>query len=136
MKTSRIKTLAQMTGLGIALALLAGVAGEVKAQEKGGERLLKLNAAPKPALAPAQQAGMSCPKCKDVFTTQSDLTPRGLGARTLVAGGAPTQTVARHLCDGCSVEWIITGHGKAKEAVAIHKCASCEAKNLASVTTR
>ena len=135
MKTSRIKTLAQMTGLGITLALFAGVASEAKAQEKGGERLMKLNAAPTPVFAPAEQAGMSCSKCKDVFTTQFDLTPRGLGARALVAGGVPTQTVARHLCDGCGVEWIITGHGKAKKAVAIHKCARCEARDLASVTT-
>jgi len=135
MKTIRINTTARLAGITIALALFAGVAAEVKAggDGKGAIRLLELGrraqSAPAPAVSEFKE--MACPKCKDILTTQPDVTSRGLGARSLVAGGVPTQTVARHLCDGCGVDWTISGHGKAKVAVANHKCTSCGAESLA-----
>lgn len=139
MKTTHINTTARLAGITIALALFVGVAGEVKAggDGKGAIRLLELSRRAQPAPAPAvsEFKQMSCPKCKDILTTQPDVTSRGLGARSLVAGGVPTQTVARHLCDGCGVDWTISGHGKAKVAVANHKCTSCGAESLACCNT-
>jgi len=140
LKTTQINTLARLRGLPIALAFFAGVAGEVKAggDGKGAVRLLELSRRVQPPAAPtvSEFKAMSCPKCKDVWPTKPDITSRGLGGRSLVAQGVPTQTVAQHLCDGCGVDWTISGHGKGKVAVANHKCTSCGAESLACCNTK
>jgi len=129
MKPSCINTVARFTGLVIALALFAGVTGEVKAQEKGsakgGARLLMR---PDPPPPPSDYKPMSCAKCKDEFVRRVDWSARG--------ANKPTVLVTQHLCDGCGVDWAITGHGKAKQSVANHKCISCGAENLACCNTR
>ena len=126
-------------GLAIALALFGGIAAEVKAggDGKGAIRLLELSRRGQPVAAPvvSEYNAMSCPKCKDVLVAKADTDTRGLGARSLVSSGGLTKNVASHLCDGCGVEWKITGHGKAKEAVASHKCTSCGAESLACCST-
>jgi hypothetical protein len=45
--------------------------------------------------------------------------------------GQTTKSVVQHLCGGCGTEWTTAGNGKAKFAVATHKCSSCGAENLA-----
>jgi len=136
MKTTRINTVARFTGLVIALALFAGVAGEVKAQEKGsakgGARLLM---PPTPPSPPSDYKPMSCGKCKDQVVQVRDTDTKG-GARGLLTGAPLTKSVSRHACDGCGVDWAITGHGKAKQSLASHKCTSCGAENLACCSTK
>jgi hypothetical protein len=140
MKTTRINTMARFTGITIALALFVGVAVEAKAQEKGsakggGIKLLQLSGSKAvPPAAPSDYKQMSCGKCKDVVVTRAITDPKGLGAR-LLAGGVATDSVAQHLCDGCGVDWTISGHGKAKVAVANHNCTSCSAESLACCNT-
>jgi NMD protein affecting ribosome stability and mRNA decay len=77
---------------------------------------------------------MACPKCKDTWVAQADTDSKGLGARTLM--GKTTKLVARHLCDGCGVDWAIAGTGKAKHAIATHKCSSCGSENLGCCSTK
>jgi hypothetical protein len=130
MKTTRINTAARFTGLAIALAFFAGVAGEVRAQEKGdgAKKLLQLSGrsiTPKPE--PSDYKPMSCAMCKDALSKRVDWTARG--------ANKPTIVVAQHLCDGCGVDWTTSGHGKAKVAVATHKCTSCGAESLACCST-
>jgi len=137
MRTTRINTATRFTGLLIALALFAGVAGQARAQEKGsargGARLLMR---PAPAPPPSDYKPMSCAKCKDQVVRVRDTDTRGLGARTLMARGTPTKLVSKHLCEGCGVDWTITGHGKAKQLVATHKCTSCGAESVTCCNIR
>jgi len=130
MKT-KITTIGRIVGFAIAVALFAGVTATGNAQEKGSAkggatRLMQLNApkATAPVTTPDYKP-MSCVRCKDTVITVRDTDTRGAGARTLVSGGAPSKTIAKHLCNACGNEWAVSGHGKAKTFLAVHTCASC-----------
>ena len=79
--------------------------------------------------AHVQMTSMTCPKCKDGFVSAADKDPKGLAARALMS--APSKLTARHLCDGCGVDWNVIGAGKAKQAVATHSCDGCGTGDLA-----
>ena len=80
---------------------------------------------------------MTCPKCMDTLVALKRNEPtKGAGAKALMAGGVPTSFVPRHNCDGCSVVWSTTGHGKAKLCVAEHKCESCGSEMADCCNTR
>ena len=129
MKTNGINTVARFSGLFIALALFAGVAGEARAQEtgsaKGGARLLM-----RPESPPSRSdfKPMACTKCKDEYVTRKDLSARG--------ANKPDVTVTRHLCVGCETTIATQGYGKAKHEVATHKCTSCGAETLTCCTAK
>src|SRR5688572_25315643 len=133
MKTNRINTLARLSGMTVALALFAGIAGFANAQEmgsaKGGAtKLLQLSGRlVTPKSGPSDHKPMSCAKCKDEYVRRVDWTTRG--------ANKPTITVANRLCDGCGNEWVVSGHGKAKASAAVHKCTSCGAESLACCST-
>ena len=130
MKT-KITTPGRIVGFAIAVALFAVTTVAGNAQEKGSAkggatRLLQLNAAK--AAAPAfipDFKPMTCTLCKDSAITVRDSDTRGAGARTLVSGGASTKTIAKHLCNACSNDWVVSGHGKTTTFLAVHKCGSC-----------
>ena len=139
MKTNRISKLARLTGMTVALALFASIGGLANAQEKGAERLLRLGGKlVEPKSAPSDYKPMSCAKCVETLVKVSDLDSRGLGARGLMTRGSglPTKLVAKHLCDGCGVEWRVEGIGKAKHDVTTHKCTSCGSESLACCSTK
>jgi hypothetical protein len=129
MKTNGINPVARFSGLFIALALFAGVAGEVRAQEtgsaKGGARLLM-----RPESLPSRSdyKPMACGKCKNDYVTRKDWSARG--------ANKPNVIVTRHLCVGCETTIATQGHGKAKHEVATHKCTSCGAETLACCATK
>jgi hypothetical protein len=127
MKTTCINTTARFTGLVIALALFAGVSGEVRAQNgaKGGAgKLLELSAGPS---TPKPQASnykpMACGMCKSEFITTVDGSARGAFKHTVLIG--------RHLCGGCETTIAVAGHGKAKHDVVTHKCSTPAVESLA-----
>lgn len=74
----------------------------------------KAAAAPAVALAPA----MTCPKCADILTTE--VSRQAKTGELLVA--AATRTVAKHTCTACETKLTMVGEGKARHAVASHKC--------------
>ena len=133
MKTNRINTLARLCGLTIALAMLGGATGTLRAGEiataKGGAskqlELTGLSLTPKSE--PSNYKPMSCGNCKDEYVSRVDLSARG--------AHKPTIRVAKHLCGSCANEWVVTGHGKAKRDVATHKCTSCDAESVACCST-
>ena len=137
MKTNRIN---RWAWLAVALALFAGTAGELRAQNgaKGGAtKLLELSnrAVTAKAEQPNDYKPMSCAKCTDEVIQVRDTDSKG-GARALVSGAPLTKTVARHGCNGCGTDWAIVGGGKAKQSVATHKCTSCGAATLACCNTK
>lgn len=89
-----------------------------------------------PTPKPAEIPKMACPKCTDFTYAIPDLEPRGLGARTLMAGGTPMKWVRSHNCIACGTEWKIVGHGKAKQSIATHTCRPrCGSQDLACCNT-
>ncbi len=76
--------------------------------------------------ASAVAASMLCSKCKDVWVSQVDPTPKG--AKVLLSQGRPTNKVAKHLCGGCETTISVVGLSKAdRHNVATHTCSSCGA---------
>jgi len=111
MKTASTNKLVRVSGIALALALFAAVAGEGKGQTfKGGASLLMKPSVP----ASSDYKPMSCGNCKDEFVTRKDSTARG--------ANKPDVTVARHLCSGCDTTIATVGHGKSKQEVTTHKC--------------
>jgi hypothetical protein len=130
MKTKNTTT-GRIAGFAIAVALFAVTTGAGSAQEKGSAKggatmLLQLNTpkATAPITLPDYKP-MACAHCKDRVITVRDSDMRGAGARTLVSGGAPTKTIAKHLCNACGNDWVVSGHGKMTTFLAVHTCASC-----------
>ena|SRR6185437_84794 len=125
MKT-KITTIGRIAGLAVAVTLFTVAATAANAQEKGAAILLKLNApnATAATIAPTY-APMSCANCKDTFVAVPDTDTKGAAARVLVTGGPPTRIIAKHACGNCGNEWVVTGHGKAKVSLPVHKCAAC-----------
>jgi hypothetical protein len=129
MKTSQMNKLARMTGLAVGMALLATMAGEIKADGlifKGGAQ--KLMNPPVATVIPSDAKLMACPKCT------TELVERSIVATKATA--PKTQLVARHLCNACETTIAVEGHGKAKHDVATHKCTSCGAETLACCSTK
>lgn len=90
------------------------IAASPKVHQMLSER--KAAAAPSVAVAPA----MSCPKCLDILTT--DVSRQAKAGELLVA--AATRTVAKHTCTACETKLTLVGEGKARHAIASHKCAA------------
>jgi hypothetical protein len=99
----------------------------ITASPKVRQQLDERRARSTPALAAIPT--MSCPMCKDTWVAQADTNPKGLGARTLM--GRTTRPIVKHQCDGRGTDWSLAGTGKAKHAVATHKCTGCGAEDLA-----
>ena len=137
MKTKGNNTMARLTGITVGMALFAvigaanaqfkpavddGIAASPKLRQQLDERSAWRNTATAPV------ASMSCPKCKDEYSTRTDLTARG--------ANKPTVVVARHLCGGCDTTIAVGGgHGKTKYDVVTHTCNSCGAASLACCST-
>lgn len=126
---TNITKIIRISGSTITLAILMALAGEVRADgAKGGASKLGA-AAPAPVVAAATGAkAMSCGKCKEEYSRRIDSSARG--------ANKPAIFVARHLCEGCSTEWKVVGHGKEKASVASHVCRSCGAASAACCSPR
>ena len=64
---------------------------------------------------------MACPKCKTINYTR--VTKEWKGNVTQATPGT------KHLCPGCENAFEVTGHGKAKKDVVVHKCSKCGSKD-------
>jgi hypothetical protein len=128
MKTT---TIGRIAGFAIAVILFAGATVAVNAREKGSAkggatRLMQLSTVKATTpITTLDYKPMSCAHCKDGVITVRDSDTRGAGARALVSGGAPTKTIAKHLCNACGNEWVVSGYGKTTTFRAVHTCASC-----------
>ena len=71
------------------IAVLFGLRSAAIAQEKGAEKLMKLNRLPASEDVQAVQHGetvaMSCPKCKDIWVTVMKPTFKGAAARRSIS---------------------------------------------------
>lgn len=120
-----IKTgLRVMAAAAIAVALTyTSPAAEIKTGKGGASDLMS-----KPirtvddikAVQPGDTVAMACPKCKTINYTR--VTKEWKGNVTQVTPGT------KHLCPGCENAFEVSGHGKAKKEVVVHKCSKCGSK--------
>lgn len=73
------------------------------------------------ALQPGDTIAMACPKCKNIEYTRVTKEWKGNVTQKTAA--------TKHLCPGCENAFEVTGHGKAKKEVVVHKCSKCGSKN-------
>jgi len=127
MKTTRTFLPIQTALTALAVAALVTVPVAASAQEKGSERLMKLNRIETTADATAVEAGdtivMSCPKCKDTWVTVVETTFKPANAQS-------ERLVQQHQCPGCSTKRVTTGHGKAKTTTYVHVCKACGSEDV------
>jgi len=138
MKTTNKTLIAALAGIALFAAPVQaqykavgddGIAASPKVRAQLNERRATVNT------APAVAASMLCPKCKDVWVSQVDPTPKG--AKVLLSQGRPTNKVARHLCAGCETTISVVGLSKAtRHNLATHTCSSCGAATLACCSTK
>ena len=106
----------------VAVAGLALLTHTVAAQEKGAERLMKLQGLNTVADVQKVEAGdtvaMSCPKCKDTWVTVVEKTGKA-------AKPHETKAVLRHECPGCSTKIVTEGVGKQAQNKVVHTCKNC-----------
>jgi hypothetical protein len=110
----------------VAVAGLVLLADSAVAQEKGGERMMKLLRLNTAADVQKVEAGdtivMSCPKCKDTWVRV--VQPMGKGGRQ------ETATVQRHECPGCDTKIVTEGVGKQAKSVVKHTCKQCGSEDV------
>jgi hypothetical protein len=123
-KLSRTLTIA---ALAVAVAALMVAPMAVLAQEKGAQKLMRLNTVKTVEDLQKVDAGdviiMSCPKCKDTYATVVEKSFKNATADQL-------KTVAIHLCPTCETKMVSKGHGKAAKDTLVHTCKSCGSKDV------
>jgi hypothetical protein len=106
----------------VVVAGLALLTNTVAAQEKGAERLMKLQRLNTPADVQKVEAGdtvvMSCPKCKDTWVTVVEQTGKAVKPHE-------TKAVLRHECPGCNTKIATQGVGKQAQSKMVHTCTHC-----------
>ena len=124
----KTKTLTEITALSAILLFAIASPAQVRYMPTGDDGI---TASPKVRAQLNDHAGqtgrvaagaleMACPNCKDESVTRPVRPAKG--AQFLAAGGVPTEKVTRHLCPGCETTITLTGSGKARHNVAVHKC--------------
>ena len=97
------------------------------AQEKGAQKLMELQKINTVAALQTVDAGdtiiMSCPKCKDTFTTVVEKTFKAASPEQL-------SKVPIHLCPACETKVVVKNQGKAAENVLVHTCKACGSKDV------
>mgnify|MGYP007051386065 FL=1 len=110
----------------VAVASLAFLGNSAVAQEKGGERMMKLlrlnTAADVQKVEACDTIVMSCPKCKDTWVKV--VQPMGKGGRQ------ETANIQRHECPGCDTKIVTEGVGKQAKSVVKHTCRQCGSEDV------
>jgi hypothetical protein len=114
------------TGVGIALAIagLAWLPSQVLAQEKGAQKLMKVQTVEDLQKVEAGDTiVMSCAKCKDTYTQVVEKTFKAVKPEELKA-------VAVHLCSSCNTRIVTKGVGKQAKDELVHTCTACGSEDV------
>ncbi|TAK97583.1 MAG: hypothetical protein EPO07_13035 [Verrucomicrobia bacterium] len=115
-----------LAGFGIALAIagLALLPSQGLAQEKGAQKLLKIQTVEDLQKVEAGDTiVMSCPKCKDTYTQVSEKSFKGVKADE-------SKTVVIHLCSSCETKIVTKGTGKQAKDAVVHTCKACGSEEV------
>jgi hypothetical protein len=114
------------TGVGIALAIagLAWLPSQALAQEKGAQKLMKVQTVEDLRTVEAGDTiVMTCPKCKDTYTQVVEKTFKAVKPEEL-------KTLAIHLCSGCDTKVVTKGVGKQAKDELVHTCKACGSEDV------
>ena len=115
-----------LTGVGIALAIagLAWLPSQALAQEKGAQKLMKVQTVEDLQKVEAGDTiVMTCPKCKDTYTQVVEKTFKAVKPEEL-------KTVAVHLCSSCNTKIVTKGVGKQAKDELVHTCTACGSEDV------
>ncbi len=111
-------------GLALAIAGLVGLPGIASAQEKGAQRLMKLQTVEDLQKVEAGDTIVtSCPKCKDTYTQVVAKSFKGAKSDEL-------KNVTIHLCSSCETKIVTKGTGKQAKDELVHTCKACGSEEV------
>jgi hypothetical protein len=121
-----------LSGFGIALAIagLAWLPSHALAQEKGAQKLMKIQ-----TVGDLQkvEAGdtimMTCAKCKDTYVQVVEKTFKAVKPEELKA-------VTIHLCSSCDTKIVTKGVGKQAKDELVHTCKTCGSEDVSCCVMR
>jgi len=126
MKTAKnkFKTAGLASGLAIALALVAWLPGQAQAQEKGAQKLMKVQTVEDLQTVEAGDTiVMTCAKCKDTYVQVVEKTYKTAKPEEL-------KKAAVHLCSSCDTKVVTTGVGKQAKDTLVHTCKACGSEDV------
>ena len=124
MKNKNIHQWFQSLGLAMAVAALAFGGQSVFAQQKGAEKLMKLNKVEDlQKVEPGDTVVMSCPKCKDTYVQVVERSFKG-------ATVAELKKAPIHLCSSCDTKIVTKGTGKNAQETLVHTCKTCGSEDV------
>lgn len=115
-----------LTGFGIALAIagLAWLPSQALAQEKGAQKLMKVQTVENvQTLDVGDTIVMTCAKCKDTYVQVVEKTFKAVKPEEL-------KTVGVHLCSSCETKIVTKGVGKQAKDELVHTCKACGSEDV------
>ncbi len=112
------------SGLALAVAALAWLPSPALAQEKGAQKLMKVQTVEDlQKLDAGDVIVMSCPKCKDTYAQVVEKTFKTAKPEEL-------KTITIHLCDKCDTKIVTKGMGKQARDTLVHTCKDCGSEDV------
>jgi hypothetical protein len=118
-KMTNVRKCLVSSGLALIVAAWAFVPSSTLAQEKGAQRLMKIQKVEDlQSLDKGDVIVMSCPKCKDTYAQVVEQTYKTVKPEEL-------KDVAIHLCSTCDTTIKTKGRGKEATDTLVHTCKTC-----------
>lgn len=112
------------SSIALAVAAFAALPNQALAQEKGAQRLMKIQ---KVEDLQKLDAGdiivMSCPKCKESYAQVVEQTYKTVKPEEL-------KDVTLHLCSSCDTKIATSGVGKQAKDTLVHTCKTCGSEDV------
>lgn len=112
------------SSLVLAIAILVWLPGSVQAQQKGAEKLMKIQAVEDVQnIETGDTIVMFCPKCKETYAEVATDSHKAVTAGEL-------KTVGTHLCSSCDTKLVTKGVGKQAKEELVHTCKACGSEDV------
>ena len=123
-KNNRFYKSLASSGLVLAIAALAWLPSATQAQEKGAQKLMKVQTVEDLQKVDAGDViVMTCPKCKDTYSQVVEKSFKGAKPEEL-------KTVKAHLCSNCNTKVVTQGVGKQAKDTLVHTCKMCGSEDV------
>jgi hypothetical protein len=110
--------------LALAITALAWLPSQAFAQEKGAQKLMKVQTVEDvQKIEAGDTIVMSCPMCKESYAQVSEKTFKTARPEEL-------KTTQVHLCSSCDTKIVTEGVGKQAKDKVVHKCKVCGSEDV------
>jgi len=112
------------SALSLAVAALVWLPSPALAQEKGAQKLMKIQTVEDlQKLDAGDVIVMTCPKCKESYAQVVEKTFKAVKPEEL-------KNITIHLCPGCDTKLVTKGEGKQAKDMLVHTCKNCGSKDV------